>query len=408
MNRRLIEIGFLTLVFIIFQRNTVSAFELFSSYSFTPNSTCIDGKLIVTDKNSNEAIKEPHIKEYSIVNGVYVEKEIHRKGWEETVYYNPNVSGVFIKDNNLHIIRNYMLTKTAQSKRSRIMSASIDVATLVVNFNNYYAALCQNGYKDYNTNIGLMNLTYPVYTLELNLKSVDDYNLFQQSYLKSPAYLEIINKHLPMINTSPTEALKALEDNSVYSALETDLKKFFLIAIVGNTDTLKSISQYELNEDYLMALASQREEQKQHKAKRDEEEKQLKAKNERIMSVPLPVFDNGNTAISVHFDGDKLIITNKTTEFITVKTVSTYYNNQISTLKDANKEYAPESTDRDGILKYLLFSNDMNKSGEYIFKDQEKVKLGSTTFGFAIKYSINGKDYNLYKVNTYQNSSLIK
>lgn len=151
-------------------------------------------------------------------------------------------------------------------------------------------------------------------------------------------------------------------------------------------------------------------EHKKAKEKEAAENAIVKANGEKLLTMPLPNYDSEDKFIKVQFEelNNSLKISNKTSEFITVVSISTYYNSKINTIKEANIELPPESYDIKGVHKNSLFSYEMEKSREFKFKNFEEVMAGSTQFGFAIKLKINGVENKFYKLNVYKNRDLYK
>ncbi len=143
-------------------------------------------------------------------------------------------------------------------------------------------------------------------------------------------------------------------------------------------------------------------------AELEEQTKNEKRKLNSIISIPKPKYDKGDPVINVNFDGYMLKITNKSAEFVTISTISTYYNNKINTLSGLNLEISPESTPEKGIHHSELFSKEMEKNGEIRGRDLASAKEKITKFGFAIKYVVEGVEKKFYAVNDYNNSELLK
>jgi hypothetical protein len=131
-------------------------------------------------------------------------------------------------------------------------------------------------------------------------------------------------------------------------------------------------------------------------------------KSNEMHGVPVPEYANEDNFLKIEYKNTKLMFTNKTSEFITISSISTYYNNNIKTISNRKVELPPESTTSEGLNYGELFSAEMHNQRMYKFKDLESVKLGATKFGFAIKYLINGKEYKFYKVITSKNAELLK
>lgn len=116
-----------------------------------------------------------------------------------------------------------------------------------------------------------------------------------------------------------------------------------------------------------------------------------------------------NNEISVHLDSGEINLVSSSTDFITVESISFYYNGLISTRKDLNLELAPESRmlpsnklslKRDFTIDWsaLSFKNLTNQQANNI-----KLK-----YGFAVKYRRNSEENTktLFERNQYKLSDI--
>lgn len=117
---------------------------------------------------------------------------------------------------------------------------------------------------------------------------------------------------------------------------------------------------------------------------------------------PRDRFDDKN--ISLHFDGKKIIITNKTSYFVQIKTISAYYNNNIDN-QIYDLELPPKS------YKEIFFSPS-SIAGQSYYQDinAQLAKSKNVSFGFAVKYRLveMNTDKTLFKINKYNVYSLLR
>lgn len=121
-----------------------------------------------------------------------------------------------------------------------------------------------------------------------------------------------------------------------------------------------------------------------------------------------PRYSNEDNNIKVVSDGKDLRIVNKTKGFVQIKTVSVYYNNDISTFSFPNAlELAPEAT-KTGLSLADLCNGKVASDAEYPEMTAATAKKVTLNYGLAVKYSIidqnidktlySNSSYNLYKV----------
>jgi len=148
------------------------------------------------------------------------------------------------------------------------------------------------------------------------------------------------------------------------------------------------------------------ERERQEKIREQQKKAEEVLANSKI-NIPLPKYNKGDATIGVNFDGVVLRFSNKANDFMTIVSVSTYYNNIINTLSNANIELPPEGTDKRGISYQMLLSSNMHDSRQIRRADIPATKKEKTKFGFAIKYRVNGTDKTFYSVAEYNNSDLL-
>lgn len=89
------------------------------------------------------------------------------------------------------------------------------------------------------------------------------------------------------------------------------------------------------------------------------------------------------------------VLTNKTQSFITVKSLTGYYQGLVHNLSNLDKELAPESKDLDDGSRYPLLSSGMKEKAYFSNITKSKAENTKINYGYAIKYKIN--DTNIEK-----------
>lgn len=118
-----------------------------------------------------------------------------------------------------------------------------------------------------------------------------------------------------------------------------------------------------------------------------------------------PLYTNEDTALRIDFDGEKIRFTNKTTNFVQIKSISVYYNDEISNfnLGDRAIELPPVAKTKDplSINNYVL--DNVKKESNYLDLTISYASTRNISFGFAIKYRLveQNVDRTLYKQNDY-------
>ncbi len=111
-------------------------------------------------------------------------------------------------------------------------------------------------------------------------------------------------------------------------------------------------------------------------------------------------------AISINLNGNAISMTNSTSNFITIDSISFYYNGNISTVNQLNRELPPESDVN--VFRLSSLQIDWSKLN---FKEVTRNTASShkIEYGFAVKYRIanTGKGKTLYRVKSYMMSDLI-
>ena len=137
-------------------------------------------------------------------------------------------------------------------------------------------------------------------------------------------------------------------------------------------------------------------------------DKETEAAKEKILNsivyLPPPQFNKRDKMIRVNFEKGALQLENLTADFIEIMSISTYFNNNIKTVS-VNMEFPPNSV-RDNVMHHTeLFSKEMEESCKTTRRGLGALKQGTTKFGFAIKYSSNGKKYTFYSIKSINNRS---
>lgn len=102
------------------------------------------------------------------------------------------------------------------------------------------------------------------------------------------------------------------------------------------------------------------------------------------------------------------VLSNKTQSFITVKSLTGYYQSLVNNLSNLDKELAPESKDLDDGTRYALLSYNMKEKSNFSNITKSKAENTKINYGYAIKYKVNDtniekaiyntKNYSLYEV----------
>lgn len=102
------------------------------------------------------------------------------------------------------------------------------------------------------------------------------------------------------------------------------------------------------------------------------------------------------------------VISNKTSSFITIKSLTSYYGGLVHNIPSLNKEFAPESKDLNDGAQYSVITSEMDKKSNFEQITKSKAKSIKINYGYAVKYKINDtnieksiyntKDYSLYDV----------
>jgi hypothetical protein len=102
------------------------------------------------------------------------------------------------------------------------------------------------------------------------------------------------------------------------------------------------------------------------------------------------------------------VMSNKTQSFLTIKSLTCYYQNLVNNLSNLDKELAPESKDLDDGTQYGLLSSTMQEKSNFTKMTKSKIESIKINYGYAVKYRINDtniekaiyttKNYSLYDI----------
>lgn len=118
-----------------------------------------------------------------------------------------------------------------------------------------------------------------------------------------------------------------------------------------------------------------------------------------------PKYINEDNALRVEFDGKKINFVNKTDNFIQVKSISVYYNAEISNFNLGDKaiELPPQAFTKEPLPIDICTTDEIKKMANYTNATKEIAVTQNLSFGFAIKYRLveQNIDRTLYKQNKY-------
>jgi hypothetical protein len=102
------------------------------------------------------------------------------------------------------------------------------------------------------------------------------------------------------------------------------------------------------------------------------------------------------------------IMSNKTQSFITVKSLTSYYQNLVFNVSNLDKELAPEAKDLDDGTRYSLITSSMSEKSNFEKITKSKAQAIKINYGYAVKYKVNDtniekaiyntKNYSLYEI----------
>ena len=107
--------------------------------------------------------------------------------------------------------------------------------------------------------------------------------------------------------------------------------------------------------------------------------------NDSNMNISFEI--NSNTNISV-------IAKNKTKSFITLKSLTSYYKNDVYNLSKLDREISPETTTLSSNSNYSLLSDTMISASNFKGITKAKAKYIKINYGYAVKYRLNNTNVN--------------
>jgi hypothetical protein len=118
-----------------------------------------------------------------------------------------------------------------------------------------------------------------------------------------------------------------------------------------------------------------------------------------------PKYINEDNSLRVECDGSSILFINKTDKFLQIKTISVYYNAEISNFNfgDKSLELAPQAITKEPLLIKSYITPDIKKMSEYRNITKDSALQQNISFGFAVKYRLveQNIDRTLYKQNKY-------
>jgi len=104
------------------------------------------------------------------------------------------------------------------------------------------------------------------------------------------------------------------------------------------------------------------------------------------------------------------IAQNKTQHFITIKSLTSYYRDDVYNISKIDREISPETTTLSANSNYTLLSNKMIQKSNFKNITRAKAKQIHINYGYAIKYRLNNTNINksIYHTNKYSLYSIIK
>lgn len=124
-----------------------------------------------------------------------------------------------------------------------------------------------------------------------------------------------------------------------------------------------------------------------------------------------PVYTNEDKSVLINFDSEKIWFTNKTEQFIQIKSLAIYYNGEISNINlgERSIELAPNATLREPLHIGAFSLENIQKMSNYK-TTKDTAASQNILFGFAIKYRLveQNIDRTLYKQNKYNLFNILK
>ncbi len=104
------------------------------------------------------------------------------------------------------------------------------------------------------------------------------------------------------------------------------------------------------------------------------------------------------------------IATNKTNIFLTFNSLSIYYNSNVNTVSNLNREIAPQSSTLKNGSSYAIISNKISNQSSYKNLTYNKAEKINIDYGFALKYKIvdTSREKSIFKQNKYVLNKVLK
>jgi len=119
-----------------------------------------------------------------------------------------------------------------------------------------------------------------------------------------------------------------------------------------------------------------------------------------------PKYINEDNSLRIEFDGKKIRFINKTNNFLQIKAIAIYYNEEVSNFTFGDNKalkLPPQASTKEPLLIKSYTTSDVIKMSKYSSITKDFAMQQNISFGFAIKYRLVGEDIDktLYKQNKY-------
>lgn len=117
-----------------------------------------------------------------------------------------------------------------------------------------------------------------------------------------------------------------------------------------------------------------------------------------------PRYVNEDAYLRLEFDGKNINFTNKSDKFLQIKSISTYYNDEITSIAlEKDIELPPQSTIKRQLSIFEIASDRIVRLARYQNVTKDSALQQNISFGFAVKYRIVEQhiDKTLYKLHKY-------
>ena len=119
------------------------------------------------------------------------------------------------------------------------------------------------------------------------------------------------------------------------------------------------------------------------------------------------ILSDSNMDVTFEANSDatiSVIAENKTTSFVTAKSLTSYYNRDVYSLSNIDREISPETTTLSENSNYSLLSDKMIKASDFEGITKAKAKSIKMNYGYAVKYRINNTNLNKSMYSTKKHS----